>query len=97
MSEGIGASVKRKEDRKFLTGKGRYTDDINRPGQVHAHFLRSDVAHANIKSINTKAASAAAGVVAVYTGEDIDVGGPICGWVVPNRDVPLHMNPHILY
>ena len=97
MSEGIGASVKRKEDRKFLTGKGRYTDDINRPGQVHAHFLRSDVAHANIKSINTKAASAAAGVVAVYTGEDIDVGGPICGWVVPNRDgSATHEPPHPL-
>ena len=52
MSEGIGVSVRRKEDKKFLTGKGRYTDDISRPGQVHAFFVRSDVAHANIKSIN---------------------------------------------
>ena len=49
MSEGIGASVQRKEDKKFLTGKGRYTDDINRPGQTHAYFVRSDIAHANIK------------------------------------------------
>ena len=97
MSEGIGASVKRKEDKKFLTGKGRYTDDLNRPGQVHAHFLRSDVAHANIKSINTKAASASTGVVAIYTGEDIDVGGPICGWVVPCRDgSATHEPPHPL-
>ena len=97
MSEGIGASVKRKEDKKFLTGKGRYTDDINRQGQVHAHFVRSDVAHANIKSINIKAASAAEGVVAVYTGDDIDVGGPICGWVVPNRDgSATHEPPHPL-
>ena len=54
MSEGIGASVTRKEDKKFLTGKGRYTDDINRPGQTHAYFVRSDVANANITSIDTK-------------------------------------------
>jgi len=100
MSEGIGASVQRKEDKKFLTGKGRYTDDINRAGQVYAHFVRSDVAHANIKSIDTKAASAASGVVAVYTGEDVaadGIGGPICGWVVPNRDgSATHEPPHPL-
>ena len=100
MSEGIGASVTRKEDKKFLTGKGRYTDDINRPGQTHAYFVRSDVAHANIKSIDTKAASAASGVVAVYTGEDVaadGIGGPICGWVVPNRDgSATHEPPHPL-
>ena len=100
MSEGIGASVQRKEDKKFLTGKGRYTDDINRAGQVYAHFVRSDVAHANIKSIDTKAASEAAGVVAVYTGEDVaadGIGGPICGWVVPNRDgSSTHEPPHPL-
>ena len=98
MSEGIGASVQRKEDKKFLTGKGRYTDDINRPGQTHAYFVRSDVAHANIKSIDTKAASAASGVVAVYTGEDVaadGIGGPICGWVVPCRDgSPTKEPPH---
>ena len=100
MSEGIGASITRKEDKKFLTGKGRYTDDINRAGQVYAHFVRSDVAHANIKSIDTKAASAASGVVAVYTGEDVaadGIGGPICGWVVPNRDgSAMHEPPHPL-
>ena len=100
MSEGIGASITRKEDKKFLTGKGRYTDDINRAGQVYAHFVRSDVAHANIKSIDTKAASAASGVVAVYTGEDVaadGIGGPICGWVVPNRDgSATHEPPHPL-
>ena len=100
MSEGIGASVQRKGDKKFLTGKGRYTDDINRAGQVYAHFVRSDVAHANIKSIDTKAASEAAGVVAVYTGDDVaadGIGGPICGWVVPNRDgTSTHEPPHPL-
>ena len=82
MSEGIGVSVRRKEDKKFLTGKGRYTDDISRPGQVHAFFVRSDVAHANIKSINIKSAKEAEGVVAVYTGDDVaadGIGGPICG------------------
>ena len=98
MSEGIGASVQRKEDKKFLTGKGRYTDDINRPGQTHAYFVRSDIAHANIKSIDTKAASTASGVVAVYTGEDVaadGIGGPICGWVVPCRDgSPTKEPPH---
>ena len=100
MSEGIGASITRKEDKKFLTGKGRYTDDIKKAGQVYAHFVRSDVAHANIKSIDTKAASKAPGVVAVYTGEDVaadGVGGPICGWVVPNRDgSATHEPPHPL-
>ena len=100
MSEGIGASVRRKEDKKFLTGKGRYTDDLNRAGQIYAYFVRSDVAHANIKSIDTKAASAASGVVAVYTGEDVaadGIGGPICGWVVPNRDgSATHEPPHPL-
>tara|TARA_B100001057_G_scaffold266448_1_gene266608 strand:+ start:137 stop:2506 length:2370 start_codon:yes stop_codon:yes gene_type:complete len=100
MSEGIGASVQRKEDKKFLTGKGRYTDDINRAGQIYAYFVRSDVAHANIKSIDTKAASSASGVVAVYTGEDVaadGIGGPICGWVVQNRDGSgTHEPPHPL-
>ena len=49
---GIGASVHRKEDFRFITGKGRYTDDINRPGQAHAYFLRSPHAHAIIKRID---------------------------------------------
>ena len=97
-NEGIGASVRRKEDKKFLTGKGRYTDDISRPGQLHAYFIRSDVAHANIKSIDTSAAAKAEGVVAIYTGDDVaadGIGGPICGWVVPNRDgSSTHEPPH---
>ena len=87
--DGIGSSVRRTEDKKFLTGKGRYTDDINRAGQVQAYFLRSDVAHAKIKKIDIKNAQSAPGVVGVFTGDDISadkVGGPICGWVVPCRD-----------
>ena len=89
INQGIGASVRRKEDKKFITGKGRYTDDINRNGQLFAHFIRSDVAHANIKNIDISAAAKCEGVVAVYTGEDIaadGIGGPICGWTPTNRD-----------
>ncbi|MFQ6022166.1 MAG: xanthine dehydrogenase family protein molybdopterin-binding subunit [Acidiferrobacterales bacterium] len=80
---GIGAAVRRKEDHRFLTGKGNYTDDINRPGQVYAYFVRSNVAHANIRSVNTAAAKEAPGVVAVFTGEDLaagGVGGVPCGF-----------------
>ncbi|MGB6507135.1 MAG: xanthine dehydrogenase family protein molybdopterin-binding subunit, partial [Xanthobacteraceae bacterium] len=79
---GIGASVRRKEDQRFITGKGHYTDDINRPGQTYAYFLRSPHAHAKIKSIDTKAAAAAPGVVAVLTGTELaadKIGNLICG------------------
>lgn len=89
MNQGIGASVRRKEDKRFITGKGRYTDDINRNGQLHAYFIRSDVAHANIKSIDVCEAAKSEGVIAIYTGEDIaadGIGGPICGWAPTNRD-----------
>ncbi|MAF47267.1 MAG: xanthine dehydrogenase family protein molybdopterin-binding subunit [Rhodospirillales bacterium] len=82
MSEtGIGAAVRRKEDSRFLTGKGNYTDDINRPGQTYAYFLRSAVAHAEIKGIDVSAAAKADGVVAVFTGADMEgIGGLPCGW-----------------
>jgi aerobic carbon-monoxide dehydrogenase large subunit len=50
---GIGASVKRREDVRFLTGRGRYTDDINRVGQAYVHFLRSDVAHGVLRGVDT--------------------------------------------
>ncbi len=59
---GIGAAVRRKEDKRFITGKGRYLDDINRPDQAYACFVRSPHAHAGINSINTDAAKAAPGV-----------------------------------
>jgi len=61
---GIGASPKRREDVRFLTGAGNYTDDINLRGQAHVHFLRSDVAHARITGLDTSAAEAMPGVVA---------------------------------
>ena len=61
-TNGIGAAVKRREDFRFLTGQGRYTDDINRPGQTYAYILRSDQAHAKI-SVDTSAAAAADGAI----------------------------------
>ncbi len=81
METGIGASVTRKEDYRFLTGQGNYTDDIVRPGQVYGVFARSNVAHANLGSVDTAAAKAAPGVVAVFTGADLEgVGGVPCGF-----------------
>jgi len=93
---GIGVAVKRKEDQRFLTGKGNYTDDINRPGQTFAYFHRSTVAHGTIKSIDTSAAAAADGVIAVYTNADMEgVGGLPCGWALTfqNGD-PMIEPPH---
>src|SRR5579872_2468359 len=85
--EGIGASVRRKEDLRFISGRGNYTDDINRPGQLHAVFKRSDRPHARITAIDTRAAKAAPGVVAVYTGEDTaKLGGLPCGWQIHSKD-----------
>ncbi|WP_126975959.1 xanthine dehydrogenase family protein molybdopterin-binding subunit [Frigidibacter oleivorans] len=83
---GIGAATKRREDIRFLTGRGRYTDDINLRGQAHAHFLRSDVAHGRIRSIDTAAAEAMPGVIKVFTAADFaSAGGLPCGWQVTDR------------
>lgn len=83
---GIGASPKRREDVRFLTGKGQYTDDINLHGQTYVHFLRSDVAHGIIKSIDTSDAENMPGVVRIFTGADFEgVGGLPCGWQVTDR------------
>src|SRR3981081_3684182 len=69
MHGGIGESIKRKEDGRFLRGKGNYLDDFVLPNMLHMAILRSPHAHARIKSIDTKAASAKPGVVAVVTGD----------------------------
>ena len=75
---GIGASSKRREDVRFLTGKGVYTDDLRLYGQTYAVFVRSQVAHGKIVSISTAAAAEMPGVLAIFTGEDFkDVGGKI--------------------
>ncbi|WP_191084439.1 xanthine dehydrogenase family protein molybdopterin-binding subunit [Roseococcus microcysteis] len=85
--EGIGASVRRKEDLRFLSGRGQYTDDINRPGQAHAYILRSPHAHARIKGVDTAAAAAMPGVAAIYTSADLAaIGGIPCGWQIHNKD-----------
>ncbi len=83
----IGQSIKRVEDKRFITGKGRYTDDIQLPGMLYAHILRSPYAHARIISIDTTAASKMKGVVKIYTGKDYEaVNGVPCGWQVNFKD-----------
>ncbi|WP_194097726.1 xanthine dehydrogenase family protein molybdopterin-binding subunit [Marivivens aquimaris] len=83
---GIGASSKRREDVRFLTGTGRYTDDINLQGQAYVHFVRSDVAHGTINSIDTSEAENMPGVVRIFTGADFEAVGSIpCGWQVTDR------------
>ena len=86
---GIGASVKRKEDIRFITGRGRYVDDINRPGQAYAYFLRSPHAHAKIDKIDPAEALKSPGVVASLTGADAvadKVGVHIPAWTVTSKD-----------
>ena len=85
----VGQSVKRKEDFRFITGAGQYTDDCTRPGQTNAVFVRSPHAHAKIKSIDTKAALEVPGMLAVLTGRDLDkdgIKGLICGWLIHSKD-----------
>ncbi|RZU02672.1 xanthine dehydrogenase family protein molybdopterin-binding subunit [Rivibacter subsaxonicus] len=83
----IGQRVERKEDARFLTGRGQYTDDITLPQQSYAYFLRSPYAHAKIKSISTDAAKAADGVLDVFTGANFrEVGGLPCGWLITSID-----------
>ena len=98
-ADGIGARLKRKEDFRFLTGHGRYTDDIALPGQTYAVFVRSPHAHANIKSVNSKAALASPGCLGVYVNADMEAagitGGLPAGWQITNIDgtgmrTPVH-------
>ena len=94
MSEsGIGASVRRKEDRRFLMGNGNYLDDINVEGQTYAYFVRSPHPHATINWIDISAAKESHGVVAVFTGKDLaadEIGGFICGWTIHSKDGEPH-------
>ena len=84
MGQYIGQSVKRVEDQRFITGKGQYTDDITLPGMTFATFIRSPLAHANIKNIDLSAAKNAPGYVASFVGGDIPeaIAGVPCGWQV---------------
>jgi carbon-monoxide dehydrogenase large subunit len=96
--EGIGARVARKEDKRFITGRGRYTDDMTVPGMHFAAFVRSPHAHAKIKSIDTSAAKAMPGVVDVLTGEEIaadGIGNLICGWMIKSKNgAPMRMGAY---
>src|SRR5437667_639357 len=95
---GIGAAVRRKEDFRFITGKGQYTDDISRPGQTYIHFVRTRHAHAKTRKIDSAAAQAMPGVVAVLTGADLanaKIGNLICGWAITSKDgTPMKMSAH---
>ena len=94
----IGKPVKRKEDARFLTGKGHYVDDIKLPNQAYAHILRSQVAHARIARLDTKKASSMPGVLAIFTGHDVvadKIGGLPCGWLVTGKNkTPMVEPPH---
>jgi len=94
----IGASVKRKEDYRFLTGAGQYTDDIVLPQQTFGVFVRSPHAHARLGKIDVEAARGAPGVIAVFTGADLaaeKVGGLPCGWLIHSTDgSPMREPPH---
>ena len=92
----IGQSIRRKEDVRFLTGAGQYTDDVNPPHHTHAFFLRSPHAHAKIRKIDASKAKSAPGVVAIYTGDDLTgVNGLPCGWLITGTDgKPMNEPPH---
>jgi len=85
----IGSKVERTEDKKFITGKGRYTADITLHGQSYAFFIRSPHARAKIKKVDIAKALKAPGVVSILTGEDIvkdKIGGLIAGWKIVSKD-----------
>jgi len=88
----LGSSIKRREDPRFITGKGHYTDDLKLPGLTHAAFVRSPHANAKIRRIDTSKAAKAPGVVAIFTGKDMTgVNSLPCGWLLPELKIPAHM------
>ena len=93
----FGSGIRRREDPRLITGQATYTDDIKLPGTVYAAIKRSIHAHARIGRVETAAAAAAPGVLAVYTGNDTDgVLNPLpCAWVVPDSDVKQVPHPAI--
>ena len=87
----LGSSIKRREDPRFLTGRGNYTDDVKMAGMTHAVFVRSPHANARVRSIDVSRAKAHPGVVAVFTGKDMaGVQSLPCGWLLPELKVPAH-------
>ncbi|MCB1884050.1 MAG: xanthine dehydrogenase family protein molybdopterin-binding subunit [Geminicoccaceae bacterium] len=98
--KGIGARTLRKEDRRFITGKGRYVDDIRMQGQAYAVFVRSPHAHARIGAIGKDAVLGMPGVLGVFTGADVQadgLGSNVCGWNVVSKDGSgMNMAPYPL-
>jgi carbon-monoxide dehydrogenase large subunit len=96
--DGIGAPLRRREDRRFLTGRGRYVHDIVRPQQLHAVFLRSPHAHAEIAAIEKAEALASPGVSSIFTAEDViadKLNGVPCAWGIAGNDgKPMKEPPH---
>src|SRR5678815_4673136 len=92
----IGQSIPRKEDARFLTGAGQYTDDVVMPRQTYGYFLRSPHAHANIRTIDIAPAKSLPGVVGVFTSADLTgVNGLPCGWLITGTDgKPMNEPPH---
>ena len=91
---GIGASSKRREDVRFLTGTGNYTDDINIRGQAYVFFLRSDVAHGTLTNVDVSAAEGMPGVVKIFTGADFtEIGSIPCGWQVTDKHGEVMQEP----
>ena len=90
----FGAAIKRREDPELITGRGRYTDDLTRPGMLHAVVVRSQHAHGKILDVDVSGALEAPGVVAVYTGKDVEaseIGGVVpTGWLLPEIKTPAH-------
>ncbi len=87
--EGVGKPLKRREDPRLITGRGRFSDDFNLPGQAHACFVRSPHAYAHIRSIDAAPALAVPGVIAVFTGQDAEADGLAS---IPHRPVPTNPN-----
>jgi carbon-monoxide dehydrogenase large subunit len=90
----FGSGIKRREDPRLITGKGKYTDDMQLPGMLHMAIVRSPHAHARIKSINTASAKSMPGVVGVFTGTDLTGLGTIpCAWLIPNSNLKTPAHP----
>ncbi len=89
----FGSGIKRREDPRLITGRAKYTDDMKLPGLLHMAVVRSPHAHAKIKRVDTSAAKAVKGVVAVFTGADVTLAGIPCAWLIPNSDLKTPEHP----
>lgn len=88
----FGSAIKRREDPRLMTGKAKYTGDMQLPGMAHMAVVRSPYAHARVLSIDATAARDTPGVIAVFTGQDVDMNVP-CAWLVPNSDLKTPAHP----